>query len=132
MFGWATLQRAGHQACACCRASLLATFAPQALLLALAAKLRVSKSGNLAQPPRHSAYGPRNPRGARAAGFLGACFPATPGSAWGAKQVTDFLSCMRRHESASAGFRAACPLSVQACLASASSFAATILFTLNT
>ena len=62
-------------------------FAPQALLLALAAKLRVSRSGGLAQPPRHPSYGPRHPRADRAAGFLGACFPTAQGSNWGAKQV---------------------------------------------
>lgn len=70
-----------------CRSSLLAVFAPQALLLSLAAKLRTSKSGNLAKPPRHPSYAPRYPRADRAAGFLGACFPSAPGSAWGTKQV---------------------------------------------
>ena len=65
----------------------MAVFAPEALLLALAAKLKVSRSGNLARPPRHPSYGPRHPRADRAAGFLGACFPAGPGSAWGTTQV---------------------------------------------
>ena len=64
-----------------CRASLLAVYAPQALLLALAVKLRVSKSGSLGGPSlRPPAYAPRHLRSDRAAGFLGSCFPTAPGS----------------------------------------------------
>ncbi|KAA6419880.1 MAG: hypothetical protein FRX49_10243, partial [Trebouxia sp. A1-2] len=85
-----------HERAEAYRASLLAVYAPQALLLALAAKLRVSKSGNMARPPRHPSYASRHLRANRAAGFLGACLPGGPASQKGSVGCpqTGNLACL--------------------------------------